>query len=86
MVYVIQAKYMGQYKIHLIFSDKKEGVVDLKDIITNDRRAIFQALKDVEQFKQFKVAMDTVVWSNGLDLSPEFLYQKLQSIALSNKK
>lgn len=77
MVYVIKANYIDGYKIHLIFSNHKEGVVDLKDVIINDHRAIFKVLQDIEKFKQFKVAMDTIVWNNGLDLAPEFLYERL---------
>lgn len=75
MIYVTEAQYIEQYKIHLTFSNKEEGIIDLKDIIINDHRLIFKTLKDIDQFKQFEVAMDTVVWKNGLDLAPEFLYQ-----------
>jgi hypothetical protein len=77
MIYVTQTRYLEEYKIFLVFSDRREGIVDLKDVIANDSRPIFRALIDLEQFKQFKVAMDTIVWKNGLDLAPEFLYQKL---------
>ncbi len=77
MVHVIQANYISDYKIHVIFSDKAEGVIDLFDTINQDHRAIFKALLDLEKFKKFKVAMDTIIWENGLDLSPEYLYSKI---------
>lgn len=37
---------------------------------------VFTSLKDIDLFSKFSVdvELDTVVWSNGLDLAPEFLY------------
>lgn len=77
MIQVTSARYIDQYKIYLKFNDEKEGVLDLKDTITKDHRAIVRALSDIEQFKKFKLAADTLVWENGLDLAPEFLHEKL---------
>lgn len=44
MICVIQAKYINQYKIHLVFNDKREGIVDLENIITTDPRPIFNSV------------------------------------------
>lgn len=77
MIHVLKARYVNQYKIYLIFSNHKEGVVDLKSVITNDHRPIFTELSNIEKFKKFKVESDTVVWENGMDLAPEFLYERL---------
>ena len=74
MLWITKAIYCQDYKIDLYFSNGEAGIVDLRDIILQDKRPIFQELRDVERFKQFKVDMDTVVWENGLDLAPEFLY------------
>ncbi len=78
MIQVISVRYIKQYQIYIKFNDQKEGTLDLKDVIAQDPRPIFKALIDLQQFKKFKVAADTIVWENGLDLAPEFLYQKLQ--------
>ena len=39
--------------------------------------AMFEPLRDPEMFRQASVdpELGTVVWPNGADLSPEFLYQ-----------
>lgn len=77
MNYVTKASYIKDYQIHLVFNDKKSGVVDLSKTIKNDHRPIFKELMNLAAFKKFKVDMDTVVWDNGLDLAPKFLYDLL---------
>jgi hypothetical protein len=74
MIYVTEANYIKDYQIEICFNDKKVGLVDLKNTIETDNRKIFQELKNIEKFKFFSVDMDTIVWKNGLDLAPEFLY------------
>ena len=36
----------------------------------------FAELKDINEFKKVRVTFDTIEWENGLDLDPEFLYEK----------
>ena len=79
MAWVVDSKYLQQYQIWIKFNDGKEGIVDLADLILNDSREIFSQLKDLNRFKSFKVEMDTIVWSNGADLAPEYLYEKIVS-------
>jgi hypothetical protein len=40
---------------------------------------VFEPLKDKSRFADFTLdkELETIVWSNGADFSPEFLYQKL---------
>ena len=79
MAWVVDSKYLQKYQIWIKFNDGKEGIVDLADLILNDSRDIFSQLKDLNRFKSFKVEMDTIVWSNGADLAPEYLYEKIIS-------
>jgi hypothetical protein len=37
---------------------------------------VFSRLKDYKYFKQIKVPFDTIEWESGIDLDPEFVYQK----------
>lgn len=78
MIFVTQAQYVDSYRVRIVFSDRREGIVDLRDTICNDHRAIFRELEDMEKFKRLRVELDTVVWDNGLDLAPEYLYDKLR--------
>ena len=75
MIWVIKAEYKKDYRVNITFNNKKQGVIDLSDFILNDHRPIFQELKELEKFKKFRVDMDTIVWENGADLAPEFLYE-----------
>ncbi|MDQ7016420.1 MAG: DUF2442 domain-containing protein [Gammaproteobacteria bacterium] len=74
MLAVNKAEYVGGYKIHLFFNNEKDGVADLEKVVFNDRREIFSELKEKSNFVDFKIDHDTVVWSNELDLAPEYLF------------
>lgn len=80
MIWVTEAKYLGDYNIELKFSDTFSGKANLEKTILEDGRPIFAELKDINKFSKFKVDMDTLIWENGLDLAPEYLY----SLAKSN--
>ena len=72
LLHVTDAKYLRDYVIWLRFNDGAEGEVDLEPELEGE---VFGPLKDLEQFKKFRVdpELDTVVWDNGADLAPEFL-------------
>ncbi len=71
-----EVKYQGDYRIWLRFSDGIEGEVDLKDELWGE---VFQPLKDRLRFAELALdkELGTIVWPNGADFAPEFLYQKL---------
>ena len=68
------AEYVESYRLRLTFSDGKVGDIDLASELWGE---VFEPLKDLELFKSFKVDQElgTVVWPNGADFAPEFLYQ-----------
>jgi hypothetical protein len=72
-----EAKYLGDYRIWLRFADGVEGEVDLKNELWGE---IFEPLKDKARFAEFELnkELETIVWPNGADFAPEFLYQKLR--------
>lgn len=37
---------------------------------------VFQQLKDYEQFKRVRVKFDIIEWDCGVDLDPEYIYEK----------
>ncbi|MGD0728393.1 MAG: DUF2442 domain-containing protein [Spirochaetia bacterium] len=71
---VIHAEYLGEYKIRLRFADGAEGDVDLSSELYGE---IFEPLKDKNLFRRFSIHAEfgTLVWANGADIAPEFLYE-----------
>jgi hypothetical protein len=72
---VKKASYVGDYKILLTFSDKKQKTVDFKKMLNGFEGEVFQPLKDINYFKKFKVGLGTVVWPNEADVCPDVLYE-----------
>ena len=81
MIWVTDAKALPDYRLWVRFSDGIEGEISLSDFIAGDTRPIVVALRDQAVFSDIRVEMDTVVWTNGFDLAPEFLYAKVKARA-----
>ncbi|MBI5741264.1 MAG: DUF2442 domain-containing protein [Nitrospirae bacterium] len=77
ILHVKEARHLHDHVIWLRFNNGAEGEIDLKDELEGE---MFEPLKDVEIFKSFKVdpEIETIVWPNGADLAPEFLYEKMK--------
>ena len=80
ILHVKEAKYRHDYVIWLRFNDGAEGEVDLANELEGE---VFVSLKDVGKFRLFKVdpILETIVWENGADLAPEFLYENMKILA-----
>jgi hypothetical protein len=80
ILHVREARYLQDYVIRLRFNDGAEGVVDLREELEGE---VFAPLKDLDCFRSFCVdpEMQTLVWANGADLAPEFLYEKMRVLA-----
>jgi hypothetical protein len=80
ILHVKAAKYRHDYTIWVRFNDGAEGEVDLAKELEGE---IFEPLKDLKLFKSFKVdpELQTLVWKNGADLAPEFLYENMKVLA-----
>ena len=70
-----KAQYLADYRISVCFEDGTVGVIDLENELWGE---VFEPLKDLSIFRDFKVDLElqTIVWSTGADLAPEFLYQQ----------
>lgn len=74
---LVKAEYKGEFRIWLSFSDGTEGEIDLEPELWGE---IFEPLKGIDNFAKFKLddELGTLVWPNGADFAPEFLYQQLR--------
>ena len=71
MARVIDAKYIKDYTLEIVFSNGEKKVVDFRKYIYGE---VFEPLKDIKYFKKFFVDGWTVSWPNGADVAPDTLY------------
>ena len=74
MLEVERAEYLGDYSIHLVFSNGKTGTANLESTIFSDKKPVFSKLRKKSLFRKFQVKNNAVVWSDKLDLAPEYLF------------
>jgi hypothetical protein len=76
ILHIKEAKYRNEYKIWIRFNDGIEGELDLANELDGE---VFEPLKDIRKFRDFKIdpVLETIVWENGADLAPEFLYDNV---------
>jgi len=60
-------------KLILRFNNGERRVFDVTPLLSIGR---FRSLAGQEVFRKVHVAYDTVEWENGLDLDPEYLYER----------
>jgi hypothetical protein len=74
MHYVTKVEYIKNHELLINFEDGRSLLVDLLPHLDGE---VFEPLKDVEYFKTARLDqdIDTVVWDNGADFSPDFLYE-----------
>ena len=67
-------KYVSGYKLLLTFEDGSVRLADLEPHLDGE---VFEPLREVNYFKAASVNsdLDTIVWKNGADMSPDFLYE-----------
>jgi hypothetical protein len=72
-LHVTEAKYLEGFRVELSFNDGRRGIADLSETLHGP---VFEPLRDESLFARLKVdeELETVVWPNGADLAPEYLY------------
>ena len=74
MHFVTSVSYVSGYRLLLTFEDGSMRLVDLEPHLDGE---IFDPLRDTNYFRTVSVNPDlaTIVWDNGADMSPDFLYE-----------
>jgi Protein of unknown function (DUF2442) len=72
-LHITNARYLEDYKVEVSFNDGRKGIADLADAL---KGSMFEPLKNKSLFSRLVVdkELDTIVWSNGADLAPEYIY------------
>jgi len=69
---VIDAQYVRDYILRLVFSD---GAIKLVDFWPIAQNGICVKLQDMNYFRNFTLDPFSVDWSNEIGFAPEFLYE-----------
>lgn len=82
MHFVKEVKYIADYKLQLKFEDGTLREVDLTHHLAGE---VFEPLRNLERFRSVHLNhdLDTIVWDNGADMSPDFLYEIGSPVAQS---
>lgn len=74
---VVEVRTLDDYKLWVRFEDGVTGTVNLSGELWGP---MFEPLRDKALFSQAVVhpELETVMWPNGADLAPEFLYKAAQ--------
>ncbi len=61
------------YELIIEFDSGECGILNMKPYLDI---GVFKRLKEPGAFKNVRVSFDTIEWSSGIDLDPEFVYKK----------
>ena len=70
---IVNVKPDDDYVLYLEFDNGEQGWMDMKPFINY---GVFQKIKDRSMFQQVRINFDTVEWDCGVDLDPEYVYEK----------
>ena len=70
---IIDVKANDDYTLQIEFDHNEKKILDMQPYLNLGR---FKELKSKEKFKEICVSFDSIEWKNGLDLDPEFVYEK----------
>ena len=74
MRHVRTVRYLGDYRVEIGFDNGVFKIVDLASYLQGE---VFEPLKNKTYFATVTVhpEIETIVWENGADFSPDFLYE-----------
>jgi hypothetical protein len=71
---IIKVKVVKNYTLYIRFEDGLSGEIDISKLVPFE--GIFANFKEHSYFATVRVDKDlgTIVWDNGADLAPDYLY------------
>ena len=75
---VKQVEILNDYQLLLTFDNGEMRIFDVQPLFSFGK---FRELASPSLFKTVRVSFDTISWSNGLDLDPEYLYEHSEALS-----
>jgi len=75
---VVSVKAVSDYRLKIILSNGKEGILDLAESIGHPKGPMIKPLQDIEFFNQVRIENGTITWPNGFDMCPDVVEQRLR--------
>jgi Protein of unknown function (DUF2442) len=63
---ILSAKYIDDYKVQLIFDDKKKNVINFLPVLK--KNSVCKKYLDIFKFKKFKLDQGNIVWGKNWDM------------------
>ena len=70
---VIKVEAKENYRLHIEFDNNECGVLNMEPYLNF---GVFGRIRDKNLFSQVRVSFDTIEWPHGIDLDPQFVYEK----------
>jgi hypothetical protein len=70
---VIKVEAKENYQIYIEFDNNECGVLNMEPYLDF---GVFRKIRDRNVFSKVRVSFDTIEWSDGIDLDPQFVYEK----------
>jgi len=70
---VVKVVPKADYQVYIEFDNDECGFLDMKPYLNF---GVFNKIRDLNVFSKVRVSFDTIEWGNGIDLDPQFVYEK----------
>ena len=64
VISIIEAKYIGEYKIEFSFSDGTQNTIDLSKFLQNAKNPMTRKFLDKQLFSQFSIEYGDIIWND----------------------
>ncbi len=65
---VKEAKYIDDYKLEIVFTNRKIRVVDFEPFLTTHSHPQYNKYKKPKYFKSFKIENGNIIWGKDWDM------------------
>lgn len=76
MIKILNATPIAPYSILMEFSDGMKGIWNAETLLNQRQGTLLEPLRNADYFQRFFIDAGALCWANGLEFSPERLYEQ----------